>query len=329
MITQPLCLSTKAAHYHSCSPCPPDCNINFGANDQNQVELCRLAGLPDLNQSVPIVRSTLKSWVQQLVSKYGIDGIRIDTAPEVPKDFWSEFTSASGVFGIGEVFDTRVPYVAGYQGPIPSVLSYPLYFALTNVFARRQSMYQLQDVNNAYKSFRDMSVLGTFLENHDNVRFLNIQSDKVLYKNGLTYVLMAMGIPIVYYGSEQGFNGGSDPRNREPLWTSNFATSTDLYQYIKLLVNFRKSARIQDLDQVQRYADDSFYAFTRGSAAFVATTNVGGNGQTVTRTITYQPFPNGTKLCNLFFSSDCITVSNGSFQIVLIRGESKVFYPVK
>ncbi len=26
------------------------------------------------------------------------------------------------------------------------------------------------------------------------------------------------GIPIVYYGSEQMFNGGNDPYNREPLW---------------------------------------------------------------------------------------------------------------
>jgi len=319
----------NAQYYHSCSPCPPGCNIDFNANNQNQVELCRLAGLPDLNQSVPFVRTTLVSWIKNLVTQYKLDGIRIDTAPEVPKDFWSEFTAASGVFGIGEVFDGSVQYVAGYQGPIPSVLSYPLYFTLTNVFARQQSMYQLQSVNQQYQQyFKDPSVIGTFLENHDNPRFLNIQSDVQLYKSGLTYTLMCQGIPIIYYGAEQGFNGGADPNNREPLWPTNYNTNSDLYQYIQKLINFRKTQKFQSLDQVQRYADDNFYAFTRGSSILVATTNVGTNGPTVTRTITYQPWTDGTKLCNLFYPTDCITVQNGSFQIVLLHGESKVFYPV-
>jgi hypothetical protein len=34
--------------------------------DQRQVELCRLAGLPDLNQTVPFVRDYLKTWVEKL-----------------------------------------------------------------------------------------------------------------------------------------------------------------------------------------------------------------------------------------------------------------------
>jgi glycosidase len=33
-----------------------------------------------------------------LVSKYGFDGIRIDTIPEVPKGFWAEYGAAAGVF---------------------------------------------------------------------------------------------------------------------------------------------------------------------------------------------------------------------------------------
>jgi len=41
---------------------------------------------------------------------------------------------------------------------------------------------------------------GTFLDNHDNVRFLNEQPDWTLYKNGLLYVLFSTGIPIIYYG---------------------------------------------------------------------------------------------------------------------------------
>jgi len=74
----------KREHYHS------DCQIkNFG--DQNQVENCRLANLPDLAQENEYVRGYLKDWIKKTVSTYNFDGIRIDTIPEVPKDFWSEY----------------------------------------------------------------------------------------------------------------------------------------------------------------------------------------------------------------------------------------------
>ena len=53
--------------------------------------------------------------------------------------------------------------------------------------------------------FPDVRLLGTFIDNHDNARFLNGQGDKNLYQNALTYVVMAQGIPIIYYGSEQAF----------------------------------------------------------------------------------------------------------------------------
>jgi len=54
--------------------------------------------LADLDQSNEYVRSYLKKWIKNTVSKFDFDGIRIDTIPEVSKDFWSEYTEASGVF---------------------------------------------------------------------------------------------------------------------------------------------------------------------------------------------------------------------------------------
>ncbi len=130
----------------------------------------------------------------------------------------------------------------------------------------------------------------------------------------------------------QGFAGGNDPNNREPLWPTNFAQSGDLFTFLKTVIAFRKSAAVWEeaqvqprpsrlqlfsrrylthhvtlawhgvvvvlSRQVQRYSDDSFYAFTRGTT-FVALTNVGSNGSSQQRTITYHPYADGTKLCNL------------------------------
>jgi len=97
----------QSTYYHS------NCAISDW-NNQYQVENCRLADLPDLDQSNSYVRSELKLWVKNLVSTYGFDGIRIDTIPEVPKDFWAEFGPASGVFQMGECFNGDPAYVGPY-----------------------------------------------------------------------------------------------------------------------------------------------------------------------------------------------------------------------
>jgi len=66
----------QAEHYHS------DCQIN-NWGDAHEVEYCRLADLPDINQDNSYVRQYLKDWIKNLVNTYGFDGIRIDTIPEV------------------------------------------------------------------------------------------------------------------------------------------------------------------------------------------------------------------------------------------------------
>jgi hypothetical protein len=44
------------------------------------------------------------------------------------------------------VFDGRLDYVASYQTAVDGVLSYPLYFALRDVFVNRQSMKKFEQL---------------------------------------------------------------------------------------------------------------------------------------------------------------------------------------
>lgn len=74
----------KKEYYHA------KCQIN-NWDDQNEVEYCRLANLPDLDQDNAFVRQTLLTWVKDTVQKFNFDGIRIDTVPHVKKDFWKEY----------------------------------------------------------------------------------------------------------------------------------------------------------------------------------------------------------------------------------------------
>lgn len=156
------------------------------------METCRLANLPDLDQSNAFVRSTLKKWVNDTVQTYGFDGIRIDTTPEVPKDFWAEYTQMAGVYSMGEVFNGDPSYVSGYQGPLAGTLNYPMYYKLKSAFQDGEGMRTIHDgVKQNKANFRDVSVLGNFLDNHDNDRFLNKNGDWNVLKNALAYIIFA------------------------------------------------------------------------------------------------------------------------------------------
>jgi len=161
----------KQEHYHN------DCDIQDWGNQQ-QVENCRLAGLPDFSQQNDYVKGYLKDWIKNTVSKFGFDGIRIDTIPEVPKDFWSEYTASAGVFQMGECFNGFSDYVADYQHHVDGLFNYPMYYTIKDVFGSQKSMYNIRsrwDEENAV--FVDMDALGIFVDNHDNARFLNQFND--------------------------------------------------------------------------------------------------------------------------------------------------------
>ena len=62
---------------------------------------------------------------------------------------------------------------------------------------------------------QDITVLGNFLENQDLPRWHNLSVDPQSLWNAMTFNWMSDGIPIMYYGQEQGYTGGDDPANRE------------------------------------------------------------------------------------------------------------------
>ena len=291
----------SADHYHDY------CDINDWSN-QWQVENCRLSGLPDLKQENEWVAQTLLDWISDIISKYNIDGIRIDTIMEVPKTFWDSFRNYAGVFQIGEAFNGDINYVADYQNHLDSVFNYPLYYTIQSSFCG--SFTNLEGYwFNSRPIYPAPQYAATFVENHDNPRFLNRCNDSSKFTNAAIFSLLWEGIPVFYYGGEQYYAGGADPNNREPLW-DNYNTGTELYRLLGIANNLRTSKSIWNYDIIQRYSDDNFYAFTRGDVLACFT-----NTNSLTRYITYHSFSDGDKLCNVLYYDDCVTVSGGSITI--------------
>ncbi|KAH7359782.1 glycoside hydrolase superfamily [Pyrenochaeta sp. MPI-SDFR-AT-0127] len=309
----------QASSYHSA------CDINY--NDQTSIEDCRIANLPDLKTQSSEVRNVLNTWIKWLMTEYSFDGVRIDTVKHVEKDFWPGFASAAGTYSIGEVWDGNPTYLVEYAKLMPGLLNYATYYPMNNFYQQKGSSQALVDMMNTVRdTFPDPTALGTFLDNHDNNRWLNVKNDVTLLKNALAFVILSRGIPILYYGTEQGYAGGADPANREDLWRSNFNTNADLYQAIKKLTGARKSAGgLAGNDHTHLYVSSNAYAWSRaGGNLVVLTTNAGGssnaqhcfntqknNGQWT------NVYGNGATVSADGSGNICLTVSNGE-PIVLV-----------
>lgn len=307
----------QASHYHA------DCDIN-NWNNQNEVENCRLARLPDLDQGNSFVRQYLKDWIHNLVTKYGFDGIRIDTIPEVPKSFWKEYAQSAGVFQMGECFNGNDAYVGDYQNYVTALFNYPMYYSIRDVWMYGRTMRTIADrwsQNNQY--FRDVDALGLFVDNHDNSRFLYTNGDHRLFKSALAFALTARGIPFFYYGSEQGFAGGNDPFNREVMW-KNFDRNHDIFKFIQTINNARKSQGVVNYPFAEKWVDDTLYAYTRGPFFVAVTNNV--NGQ-VHIDVPNTGFNEGQSVCNIFIGGDCVVIKGGKLPVYLNYGEAKIFVP--
>ena len=306
----------KAEYYNNNTE---DCS-QANQTDLIQLDTCWLAQLPDLNQNNAFVRSQLLAWINNLVLTYDLDGIRIDTVAYVEKDFWREFSDAAGVFTIGEVLNGDVNFVSRYQGYVDGLLNYPLYFFIQRIFQQNTSMSGFAEFYNTASVFPDQKLLGNFVDNHDNARFLYSNSSHAAFRSALAFTITTIGIPIVYYGSELYYNGGNDPDNREVLWT-NITERLDAYNFLAAINEFRKTSQFYKYDQIERHSDDSFYAFTRGEYFFAFTNSL----ETQERTMRNHPYSDGTTLCNVLSPSDCVTIENKQLIVSLKDGEVKVY----
>jgi alpha-amylase len=128
--------------------------------------------LVDVDTDSDDVQNAYNSWITELVSNYSIDGLRIDTVQNVQQSFWPGFNKAAGVYCVGEVDNGDPNYVCPYQNYLDGVLNYPLFYPLTRAFQSTSgSISALADmVHTLQSTCKNTTLLGSFLENHDNPR---------------------------------------------------------------------------------------------------------------------------------------------------------------
>lgn len=297
-------------------------------NNQSQVELCRFTpySLPDVKTEDPYVRQTYQSWISNIMNTYGFDGLRLDTAKHVEKSFYQPFLAAAGnPYAVGEVFDPDVAYDEAYETVMPGILNYPIWGAITGAYAKKGSLQSLVSTHDSVtNAFPHPELLATFLDNHDQLRFLNVNPDWTSLKNALAYTLLARGIPILYGGTEQGYNGGADPANREDLWRSGYSTSGDLYNTIKKMIGAKQAlGGLGDNNHVHLLQSSNAYVFSRANGNLIVVTTNGGSGTSANLCFNTQT-ATGTLYRSVLGSNTYTVGSNGQICVPIQNGQPEV-----
>lgn len=195
---------------------------------------CPLAGLPDLNQTLPEVSAFLNATVAYWVENFGIDGIRMDTVKHVYDEYWAQFFAPGGpgdpevVWTVGEIFDGNPSFIARYLDELnlPAAFDFPLYFRikdhLSTPFGNLDDVAVIFDLDGVYS---DPSRLVTFVDNHDVPRFMSEALNRgVPFEQAverldmaLSLIYMVRGTPSVYYGTESAMTGRGDPYGFGPF----------------------------------------------------------------------------------------------------------------
>jgi glycosidase len=312
-----------------------------------QAELGELSGLDDFRTESAYVRSNMVEVYKYWIREAGFDGFRVDTAKHVEMGFWQEwcpalhaFAAANGkpnFFMFGEVLDRSDAKCGFYTGTraggafaFDSVLDYPLYFKLNTVFATATGKANLiEERYDALAGNYDalaQTRLVTFLDNHDQARFLsqklaNNETNRLLL--ALTFLFTSRGIPCLYYGTEQAFNGATDPNDREDMFDGefeqgpslgdNFNLTHPVFKWVAKLNNFRRLyPALRTGTHGNRWADTNgpgllAYARCLGKQEVFVVLNTAASNQILpNRSTTFAP---GTIIVNAFDTNETLTVS--------------------
>ncbi|HOX57930.1 MAG TPA: alpha-amylase family glycosyl hydrolase [Candidatus Paceibacterota bacterium] len=317
--------------------------------NQDQAELGELSGLDDFNTESDYVRARMVEIYRYWIGQAGFDGFRVDTVKHVEMGFWQTWCPAihawaatngkPNFFMFGEILDGSNAKCGSYTGTqgggpfkLDSVLDYPLYFAVNNVFATASgSTSQIESRYAALAANYDASArnrLVTFLDNHDQERFLSsgkANNNTERLKVALAFLYTARGIPCLYYGTEQAFNGGNDPYDREDMFDGqfeqgpslgdNFNMAHPLFQWVARLNNFRRLyPALLTGSHVNLWNDPDgpgLFAYARrlGTQEVLVVLNTATSSQTLPARSTV--YPAGTTLVNLLDTNETTTVTAG------------------
>ncbi len=266
---------------------------------------CPLDHHPDFAQERSEAAAYLSAHAARAVTRYHLDGIRMDTAKHVPAAYFRDSffpavrAAYAGLFVVAEIFEqgSTEPFVPYLAAGFDSAFHFPLYAAFRDGIGRSGSIDRVADAiaDGIGRLGPERALdLVLFVDNHDVPRFANVPGygvaeDEIRRRLLLAFDLMFTlpGIPQLYYGDELGMYGAGDPDNRRdfPAWATDpaqraqphpgfaVAGSDQMYARMQKLIALRTSTpalvdgAYKELWRQNGAGNPNVLAFSRGSGA--------------------------------------------------------------
>lgn len=249
--------------------------------------------LVKLNLYNPEVKQYLKDTITFWKNEFGIDGLRLDVAYCLDKNFLKELRGhckwlSEDFFLLGETLHGDYNQWMNDE-MLDSVTNYECYKGLFSSFNDMNMFEIAHSINRQFGSENWCIYRGkhlyTFVDNHDVTRIATMLKTKEHLPLIYTLMFMMPGIPSVYYGSEFGVEGdkrgGGDDALRpefdlEKMKNEGHRDMTDLLSKLADIEKNHPAASMGDYRQVQ--LTNRQYAFSRSADGETLITVINADG---------------------------------------------------
>jgi glycosidase len=251
--------------------------------------------MPDLNQQNIFLKNYLIQNTLWWIEYAGIDGIREDTYPYNDQKYLAEWaeTVLKEYYDfniVGEVWQGDPSVISGYQAnsPIrksdfdsnlPAVTDFAFADAVRAYLSGEKNIYHFYKTLAQDFVYSDPDNLLVFLDNHDIERAMYLTNGNIgKLKVALNLLLFTRGIPVIFYGTEIGIEGGlkhgelrqpfpggfaEDERNAFTK-TGRTETENEIFNYLSELLNLRKEYPVLSKGKMRHiYPGNDLYFITK------------------------------------------------------------------
>ena len=248
------------------------------------------------DEATNVVSDDAVWWLKQT----GADGFRHDAVKHVPNKFWRTLTkklkkeieqkAGNHIYQIGETFG-GYNLVSSYvnNGQLSAQFNFELYNSAQAVFIDPKRSFKDLDLEmkKTLDVYGSLHLMGNIMDSHDKNRYMayadgdldlsqwsaielgwnnppKVDHPSSYEKAELyyAYMLSVPGIPVIYYGSEFGMTGASDPDNRRMMRFGNELDDNEK----KMLGVVTKIINLRAIHTALRYGD--FYSLIADNNIF-------------------------------------------------------------
>ena len=222
----------------------------------------------------PEVQNYLFSCIAYWVDEFDIDGIRLDAADYMDRNFFRSLRSfcdsKKELWLMGEVIHGDYKLWAN-ENMLDTTTNYECYKGIYSSHNDKnyfEIAYAINRQNGDYAIYKDLD-LYNFVDNHDVDRIVNKLNKKEYLENVYTLLFTMPGIPSIYNGSEWGIEGikhnNTDEDLRPDLNLGNIVSDNkEIFDHIKRLGTIRnKSKALRRGQYKQIVIRNEQYAFKR------------------------------------------------------------------